>query len=154
MNCGRWFLALLAGVLALACHSTTPARAANPFYCNGYATAAVQAFNAAKTNRCGFGGPRWHANLNGHRTWCLIAPQPLADAETAARNAELRPCQCEFYANQAMVQVATAIWKKCGFHGPRWIENRPAHQNWCMTVPPGNVLFEAQQRQIALASCP
>jgi hypothetical protein len=153
MNFSRYLLIALTGALALLAQAGA-VQAANPFFCNNYATAAVQAFNAQKLNRCGFGGPRWTNNFNAHRTWCLFVDESLANSETAARQNELHPCQCEFYANQAMVQIATAIWKKCGFAGPRWIENRAAHQNWCMSVPPGNVIFETQQRHNMLVSCP
>jgi hypothetical protein len=153
MNSVRCLMIVLTGALALF-WPPVPAQAANPVFCTNYATAAMQSVNAAKANRCGFAGPRWVANFNGHRNWCLFVDESMANAETAARQNELHPCQCEFYANQAMVQIATAVWKKCGFSGPRWIENRAPHQNWCMSVPAGNVIFEAQQRQNMLAACP
>jgi hypothetical protein len=43
---------------------------------------------------------------NAHRFWCLIAPEPTAQGETGAREAQIKGCSCNWYADTAMAQIA------------------------------------------------
>ena len=60
--------------------------------CVGYAQSAVMAQQQNLTNACGRSGDRWSLDFNGHRSWCMVAPQSSIDAETGARLGELAKC--------------------------------------------------------------
>jgi len=116
---------------------TTVANAADPQFCDTYAT---KAFNAAKLNNefaCGFQGPRWLLDENGHRLWCSLVPEPTAQGETGARDAQLKGCSCNWYADKAMAQIADNKARNCGFSGLRWIDSRQGHYDWCNKFNPG-----------------
>ena len=126
-----FFLAAIALLFA-----TNTARAADPLFCDSYAT---EAFNAAKLNNefaCGFQGPRWILDENGHRVWCLVVPEATAQSETNARNVELKGCTCNWYADKAMAQIADNKARNCGFSGIRWLDNRQGHHDWCNALNP------------------
>jgi len=115
----------------------TSANAADPQFCDGYAK---KAFKTAKLNQqlnCGFQGPRWILDKNGHRAWCLIVPENIADVETQAREAEMKGCICNWYADKAMAQVNENKARNCGFGGLRWIDIRQGHYDWCFNSNPG-----------------
>ena len=81
-------LSLLSAFAILAV--STLANAADPQFCDVYAN---KAFKSAKQNQqfsCGFQGPRWLLDKNGHRIWCLIVPEATAQGETGARGADRR----------------------------------------------------------------
>ena len=113
------------------------ANAADAQYCDAYAT---KAFDAAKANNefsCGFQGARWLLDENAHRFWCLIVPEPTAQSETSVRDAQLKGCTCNWYADKAIAQVAENKARNCGFDGLRWLDSRQAHYDWCNTFNPG-----------------
>lgn len=113
------------------------ANAANPQFCDTYAK---KAFKAAKENtqfNCGFQGPRWLLDVNGHRLWCSLVPEAMAQAETNARQSEMSGCVCNWYADKAMAQVKENKQRNCGFDGLRWINSRQAHHDWCANFNPG-----------------
>ena len=136
MTSGRIFvLGLLSGLAMLV--TAGIANAANPQYCDGYAK---QAFKAAKQNNqfnCGFQGPRWLLDVNGHRFWCSIASEAQANAETSTRQTELKGCTCNWYADKAMAQIAENKARNCGCNGIRWINSRQGHYDWCANFNPG-----------------
>lgn len=130
---------LLAGLLSalILLAGLAGAQAANPQFCDSYAK---QAFKAAKQNNqfnCGFQGPRWLLDVNGHRFWCSIASEAQANAETSARASEMSGCVCNWYADTAMAQVKENKQRNCGFNGLRWIDSRQGHHDWCKSFNPG-----------------
>ena len=130
------FSALLLSAFALVLLNPA-AHAANPQFCDAYAKTA---FKAAKENNqfnCGFQGPRWLLDLNGHRLWCSIVPEATAQGETNARQAEMSGCVCNWYADKAMAQINQNKQRNCGFNGLRWIDSRQGHYDWCAKFNPG-----------------
>jgi len=123
------------------------ADAADPAFCNDYASEANKAATQAKMLKCGFTGPRWQKNLAGHTAWCLLVDQSLAQSETDVRATDLKDCTCHWYADQTMVQIATNIAKKCGFTGLRWLDDKQAHFDWCDKMDPG---FDAMKSEIKI----
>ena len=71
-------------------------QAADPAFCAGYATAAINQVRGALNNpRCapGVQGARWSSDYNVHYNWCLGANFAAAGAERDARTAFLRGCR-------------------------------------------------------------
>jgi hypothetical protein len=117
--------------------TNTVAMAADVLFCESYAKEAIKSVKLAKEFKCGFQGPRWIKDINAHRLWCLTADAAVAQSEADARATELRPCTCQWYADQTMVQIATNTADKCGFTGLRWLDNKQAHYDWCFNMNPG-----------------
>jgi hypothetical protein len=71
-----------------------PASAANPGYCEHYASQAVWQFHRNESIPGCFHGAnaRWNANWAGHYNWCLGAPFEAARAEDSYRGARLHEC--------------------------------------------------------------
>lgn len=78
-------LGAVAGLLML---TAAPAKAADPLYCDAYAALAVAQFQMAIAKQIPVAPPRWQANYNAHRTWCLLpfVTRQTADTEIAARH--------------------------------------------------------------------
>lgn len=134
----------LAAFSILTLFATTPSHAADAQFCDAYAN---EAFEAAKQNvefNCGFQGPRWLADVNGHRLWCSIASEAQANAETSARVTELATCTCNWYADTAKAQVDEAKQRNCGFSGLRWIDSRQGHYDWCSNFKPGLAAMQGE----------
>jgi hypothetical protein len=121
------------------------ANAADPGFCNQYASDADKSVKRAIHLKCGFTGPRWTKNTSGHFAWCLIVDQGLAESEADARAADLKQCTCEWYADHTMVQIAMNIANKCGFTGLRWLDDKHAHFNWCFNANPP---FSAMENEL------
>jgi hypothetical protein len=80
------YLAIMAVVALTGAHHTL---AADPAYCEGYATTAVGQYQIAIAKGIpDIGGLRWHGDRNGHYWWCTlpITSEQQADAEIAVRN--------------------------------------------------------------------
>jgi hypothetical protein len=112
-------------------------RAALAVVCDAYATKAFSAAKAISEFNCGFQGPRWLLDENAHRFWCLIVPEPTAQGETGAREAQIKGCTCNWYADTAMAQIADNKARNCGFGGLRWLDSRRGHYDWCNVFNPG-----------------
>jgi len=113
------------------------ANAASPQFCEAYS---FKAFRGAKLNQqfnCGFQGPRWLLDRNGHRLWCSLVPEATAQGETNTRAAELKGCTCNWYADKAIAQINDNKARNCGFSGFRWIDSRQGHYDWCANFNPG-----------------
>jgi hypothetical protein len=61
--------------------------------CHSYAGGAIVSARANVDLRCGFTGPRWGMDFEGHRRWCLGARQSSQEAEDRARDRALRECR-------------------------------------------------------------
>jgi hypothetical protein len=105
--------------------------------CDAYATKAFSAAKAISEFNCSFQGPRWLLDENAHRFWCLIVPEPTAQGETGAREAQIKGCTCNWYADTAMAQIADNKARNCGFGGLRWLDSRRGHYDWCNVFNPG-----------------
>jgi hypothetical protein len=76
--------------------SATAAQAADPGFCNTYATAATRQVGVARSiPRCAMRavGTRWSQRFEVHFNWCLHAPYSAAVRERDARTAMLRACR-------------------------------------------------------------
>jgi len=66
--------------------------------CRNYASDAQRAVQKNLQNKCGFSGPRWNADAEGHFRWCMdlnlgpSRPDSPTWTERDAREAELRKC--------------------------------------------------------------
>jgi len=60
--------------------------------CEQYAQNAVAEHQQNLQNQCGFTGPRWSSDFQGHYGWCLAVSSADAQRETAERNNELMRC--------------------------------------------------------------
>jgi hypothetical protein len=83
-------------VAALSYFVPLTAQAADPGFCNGYATAAINQVRGALNNpRCAAGmqGTRWSSDRDVHYNWCLGTTYAAAGAERDARTAYLRGCR-------------------------------------------------------------
>ena len=58
--------------------------------CREYANTAVRQNQENLKRRCGFTGPRWSSDFQGHFQWCLQVPEKMANTETRARNRALK----------------------------------------------------------------
>jgi len=70
-----------------------PGFAADPDYCQRYASNAVHAQLRNIQYRCGFGGRRWSTDYGDHFRWCVGARWVSADSEERARRRLLRSCR-------------------------------------------------------------
>jgi hypothetical protein len=61
--------------------------------CRSYAGTAVMLYRQNLRLRCGFGGPRWSANWNGHFNWCRRVGRTQRAIEHNSRIAALRRCR-------------------------------------------------------------
>jgi hypothetical protein len=61
--------------------------------CRSYAGSAVLQFRQNLELRCGFRGPRWSADRNGHYNWCRRVGRSQRAFEYNSRTAALRRCR-------------------------------------------------------------
>ena len=110
--------------------------------------------------RCGYTGPRWSNDYNGHFNWRLTATQFAADNEARARENDLNRCRgqankrvlADQYARQAVAQNQENLRKGCGYTGPRWSNDYQGHFNYYMDYP-DRAAAEARARAAALRNC-
>jgi hypothetical protein len=69
-----------------------PAGAQGRDDCDGYAREAVEQAHRNERQNCGFDGPRWSDNRQGHFAWCLISPRQARE-ENEARREQLQQCE-------------------------------------------------------------
>jgi hypothetical protein len=85
----------LAVAVAAALSGAGPVRAADPAFCRGFATAAVnQVRTGLASARCvgRMRGQRWSLDYNIHFQWCLGASIAVAGGERTARAKLLHSC--------------------------------------------------------------
>jgi hypothetical protein len=73
----------------------TAAKAADPAFCQQYATLAVHEYKVNLSIPGCFKGNdnRWHADYMRHYNWCLTATRAAADAERDYRRMRLDQCR-------------------------------------------------------------
>jgi hypothetical protein len=84
------------GLAAFVLMTAPAAHAADPSFCRGYATAALNQVRGGLSNpRCAVGmqGARWSSEFNVHYEWCLGASFTATGTERDARTAYLRACR-------------------------------------------------------------
>jgi hypothetical protein len=153
---------------------TFPAFAEEQLNCGAYAAAAVAQQQQNMQQGCGFTGPAWSADFNGHLAWCQ-AGATMADLtrEDQARKDQLSLCtlkqaqdkqqqeaqqtqkiaDCEEYARRAVEHQSANQYLKCGFSGGAWSADYGGHFKWCMGAPQGAAKQEDSTRYAQLEGC-
>lgn len=131
--------------------------------CDHYARMAVAETQTNRMNRCGFSGPRWSADYQAHRGWCVSNGPERARAETSGREQQLLQClgeladarACDDYAARAMDQIARARSLRCRFGDPGvfWQGELPDQVSWCRSHAQAERDALLQRREDALARC-
>jgi len=63
--------------------------------CEGYARRAVEQNQENQRRACGYSGPRWGNDYDGHFSWCMGVEAEASDQETRARDEELGRCDTQ-----------------------------------------------------------
>ncbi|WP_437506363.1 hypothetical protein [Sorangium sp. So ce1099] len=95
-NPGKSIAAIASGLvfgLAIGGMQMRAARAGDSASCARYADSAVQQQLENIRRGCGFSGPRWSTDRNGHYNWCLGVSDTEAFNENAGRAESLRLCR-------------------------------------------------------------
>ncbi|HET9474171.1 MAG TPA: hypothetical protein VFO82_09770 [Steroidobacteraceae bacterium] len=122
--------------------------------CEQYARNAVAEQRQNLTLFCGFSGPRWTSDYQGHLGWCASSRQDSVDAEANARRGDLANCgRCRNYARDAVNANQQNSSNQCGFTGASWSADSRGHFNWCMASRPESADGEAHARTTALGKC-
>ena len=82
-------------VLTLAV-ATTSTFAANPYFCEKYASKAVNAESINLDDGCGLSGARWSFDFAGHYSWCLTVSKGQANSESRARKTSIIDCESDY----------------------------------------------------------
>jgi hypothetical protein len=150
--------------------------------CDGYAREAVEQAHRNERQNCGFDGPRWSDNRQGHFAWCLISPRQARE-ENEARREQLQQCErradrqerrenrrderkderrservgkrasCDTYSKIAEAQTEANQKYNCGYRGGEWSTESRAHFGWCMANKRDFMLDEMRFRAIELQKC-
>ncbi len=151
--------------LAPAAATAPDSQYAKQEYCADYARVAVRAQDGNLQQACGLSGTRWNTSYRDHYAYCLRAPRPEVDDETAVRADELARCtqsaargqdaKCDHYVRATMVQLSSAQAGGCQVdrNDPRWAPSAEVHARACR-VAPNRVLDNAiAERERQLAAC-
>ena len=173
-------VAAFAFAVALAGHGAPGALAQQN--CEAYARSAVSQNGENVRNKCGFGGPRWHANYGLHLAWCLTQAPSSVQAESRHRQQDLGKCAggvigkakqgpqkkgsgqvgkaagpvdafCDRYASQAVSADKRNRANKCGFQGKNWTGDKAAHYRFCMRVGQKEARTYERGREQAIQTC-
>ena len=150
--------------------------------CEAYARSAVSQNSENIRNKCGYGGPRWHANYGLHLGWCLTQSPPIVQAESRRRQQDLGKCTggvignakqgpqkkgsgqigravgpvdsfCDRYASGAVSHDKRNRANGCGFRGNNWTGNKTAHYQFCMRVGQKEARTYERGREQAIKTC-
>ena len=88
-------------------------------------------------NNCGYSGPRWSSDYEGHLKWCIDVSAAVEDRENIARIGQLakRPALhkwCDIYSIIAVAQNDANLSAGCNETGNRWQSNYKHHYDWCV----------------------
>jgi hypothetical protein len=94
----KHFIAISAALASIGA-GTFAADAADPGYCQHYASQAVWQYNRNRSIPGCFQGAdgRWHANYGVHYGWCVSAPLDAVRAEDSYRGDRLHECMFRAY---------------------------------------------------------
>jgi hypothetical protein len=156
------------------------AMAADPAACRQYADQAIQQNQQNVQLDCGFDGPRWSSDHDGHYHWCLQQPAAAVGEESMARDDRLDECRnrktnafgegrrlepedsngahararnCDDYAKVAVSQNQENEKLGCGLTGQRWSNDFDGHRFWCVSAADAELATERAARQVALDKC-
>ena len=125
---------------------------------------ALRSTQSGKVVRAGV-GPDSHLaavsdHVKGWETFEWIADTApslsLPRAEIQSGTMEVVPPpgeRCERYADEAVALVERARELGCGFSGPRWVEDRSLHRDWCLRQQAAAIDGEARAREDDLERC-
>ncbi len=60
--------------------------------CEAYAELAINQHKVNLDKNCGFGGPQWSVDFDGHYQWCLVQTESTRASEVDQRELRLREC--------------------------------------------------------------
>jgi hypothetical protein len=104
--------------------------------CIVYSNDAVRAAKKAQDMGCGFSGPSFSLDPQGHFRWCLAANDDSVSRESGIRSQNLVRCSsCKAYANQAAAMASKNASLGCGLTGPEWNPDANAHYRACLSIP-------------------
>lgn len=128
--------------------------------CRAYADEAVAQERENQRRQCGFSGPRWSLDGDGHYAWCMLTQGVAAGRESEARSrmlesecAEEPPVDtsfCEEVAERSVEQHAENLRRGCGFSGVDWTSSLEAHLELCLAATPEEATRRLGGRQQAL----
>ncbi len=129
--------------------------------CERYATDAVLAYDYNIKHVCGFGGPSWSNDWNGHKFWCIGAPDDQINSENNIRGRLIWACQnlehdCVAYGESAVAQQwanVNAFNYRPACEGPAWSYNRADHESWCLHATPEQRRHESNYRAAHMSKC-
>lgn len=130
--------------------------------CRSYADKAIELYQASLENRCDFpNNARWSSGKFRHYEFCLNSSQRQRDAESQAREEELRECkrqaalraECDTYARGAVEQARRNEALKCGLRGVRWSRYIEDHFDFCMSTRERDRKLETASREDELQAC-
>ena len=148
---------------------STPAKADIYLNCNAYAGSAVNQNKENKQRGCGFSGPAWSADYNGHLNWCKSAHVKMADLtrEDNGRKQALQQCrekqnanynahrkkekECLAYAKKA-IKLDAEITQHCASSNA-WPQQLKAHVTWCINNGTGNASHKNSLRVAEINQC-
>jgi hypothetical protein len=172
---------LCAGIALTAALAVSHASAQGRDDCESYAREAVEQAQRNERQNCGYEGPRWSDNRQGHFAWCLIAPRNARD-ENETRRDLLEKCErrtdrqerreerrddradrkservgkranCDTYSKIAEAQTNANQKYDCGYRGGEWATDSRAHYGWCMANKRDFMLDEMRYRAVELQKC-
>lgn len=148
--------------------------------CEDYARESVEQAESNQRRNCGYEGPRWSDNRQGHFAWCVLFPRAAQD-ELEARRGMLKECRserrddrregreerreerredrqgkranCDTYAKIAEVQAEANEKYNCGNRGGEWSKDSREHFRWCMRAKREFLQDELRFRSIELQKC-
>jgi hypothetical protein len=128
--------------------------------CRAYADEAVAHERENQRRQCGFTGPRWSLDRDGHYAWCMITQGVATRQESEARSRMLEsecgeelPVDtsfCEQYSEQSAEQHAENLRRGCGFSGVGWTSSLEVHLEQCLAGSPEAARSALRSRRQAL----
>lgn len=118
--------------------------------CAQYGSATVAVTNAVHAKKCGLSGPRWNSTANEHRAWCMRVSETERNFEHDQRAIGVNCCN---YGVEAVAMVREANILGCGFTGPRWSPDIPAHTLWCVGAAANFMQDERTARFAQFQAC-
>lgn len=128
--------------------------------CREYADEAAAQELENQRRRCGFSGPRWSLDADGHYAWCMVTGGAATRQESEARRRMLESeCAaeppvdrafCERYAERSVELQAENLRRRCGFDGDDWTTSLEVHLERCLSLSPEDARAALQIRRQAL----
>jgi hypothetical protein len=126
--------------------------------CPEFAASAVRAQAIATANGCGFSGPEWSSDAEGHRATCEAMEPSAAIAMTARRRDALLQCLdqvafCEDHARHAVRQALEVNGRSCRVFGAEEAVDYQSLFSACRSGTRAQAEARERQRAERLALC-